>query len=139
VGTVGVSTDGHGRAALAARSGLMRAESAEGFESRTSGLRVRCFALIFWSYLVPNDADTCRELLLCPVARYLRRAADTGCCRSVPGHPSKHGVNISGHRSRPLWQLVALAVGCADGAEAMQVEGGVRPACRRSVRSQHTG
>jgi hypothetical protein len=68
VGTVGVSTDGHGRAALAARSGLMRAESAEGFESRTSGLRVRYFVLRFRADLVSNDDETCRELPFCPVA-----------------------------------------------------------------------
>ena len=36
-----------------------------------------------------------------------RRAADTGCCRGVPGHPSNHRANIAVHRSRPPWHPVA--------------------------------
>ena len=31
------------------------------------------------------------------------RAVDTGLCRGVPGHPSKHGANVDVHRSRPPW------------------------------------
>jgi hypothetical protein len=40
--------------------------------------------------------------------RYPRRAADTGCCRGVPGHPSKHGANIGSHRSRPIRQGIRI-------------------------------
>ena len=38
-----------------------------------------------------------------------RRAADTGWCRTVPGHPSKHGANVAVHRSRPPWSNAAEA------------------------------
>jgi len=31
-----------------------------------------------------------------------RRAAGTGCCRRVPGHPSRHGANIGAHWSIPI-------------------------------------
>jgi hypothetical protein len=31
-----------------------------------------------------------------------RRTADTGWCRTVPGHPSNHGATVDRHWSRPL-------------------------------------
>jgi hypothetical protein len=36
-----------------------------------------------------------------------RRAVDAEWCGGVPGRPSKHGANIDGHWSRPIWPTVA--------------------------------
>jgi len=58
--------------------------------------------LYFLLELVLNYASTCRELPFRPTVRIGARAADAGCCRRVPGHPSKHGANIGAHWSRPL-------------------------------------
>lgn len=52
------------------------------------------------------------------------RAAGTGCCWRVPGHPSNHGATIDRHRSRPPWSSASgaggeaiAAAGRADGGE----------------------
>ena len=73
----------------------------QGLEPRTRGLRVRCSVRLF--------SLSCCQIMLaragsCYSFRRLhpRRAADTGCCRGVPGRPSKHGATIDAHRSRPI-------------------------------------
>ena len=80
----------------------------QGLEPRTRGLRVRCSVRLF-------SLNCCHAMLARAGSCHLsgrrdpRLAADTGWCRGVPGHPSKHGANIGGYRSRPPW---SRASGC---------------------------